>query len=61
MSQLAPELLSTNKETYDLPAHTVTVTEINNIDFTNAGGTYLGVNTDCYTVCGYHTDALQCR
>jgi len=50
--------LSTNEETYDLPAHTVTVTEIDNIDLTNAGGTYLGVNAVC---CGYRTDALHSR
>jgi len=41
---LAPELLSANKQTYDLPSHSVTVTEINNVDLTNAGGAYLGMN-----------------
>ena len=37
-------MLSANKQTYDLSNHTVTVTEINTIDLTNAGGAYLGMN-----------------
>jgi len=53
MRELGPELSSSNKKMYDLPTHTVTVTEINNIDLTNADGTYLGVNMVCFC---YHTD-----
>jgi len=55
MRELAPDLLSTKKKTYDLPAHTVTVTEINSVDLTNAGGTYLGLNTVRYTTLHTHT------
>ena len=57
MRELAPDLLSTKKKTYDLPAHTVTVTEINSVDLTNAGGTYLGLNTVCYTTLHARTHA----
>jgi len=44
MRVLAPEMLASNKQTYDLPRHTVTVTEIDNMDLMHAGGTYLGMN-----------------
>jgi len=57
MRELAPDVLSTKKKTYDLPAHTVTVTEINSVDLTNAGGTYLGLNTVCYTTLHARTHA----
>ena len=41
---LTPEMLSSNSLTYDLPRHTVTVTEIDGVNLTNAGGAYLGRN-----------------
>jgi len=48
MRELAPELMHADKQIYDLPQHTVTVTEINSIDLMNAGGAYLGMNTVCH-------------
>jgi len=49
--------MSDDKQIYDLPKHTVTVTEINSVDLTNAGGAYLGMNVVSCD-CGCCNDAL---
>ena len=58
MRELAPELMHADKQIYDLPQHTVTVTEINSIDLMNAGGAYLGMNMVCHGNC-YSNELLQ--
>jgi len=58
MRELAPELMSADKQIYDLPNHTVTITEISGIDLMSAGGAYLGMNAVC---SGYYTSPLQSK
>jgi len=55
MRELAPKSMSADKQIYDLPNHTVTITQISDVDLTSAGGAYLGMNTVCF---GCFTKAL---